>query len=61
MARTGPAAHDDRPTMYILAGLRVIGFFANLSVRPVAERFYMSDADLEAERRLAHEAGGAAR
>jgi len=37
----------------------VVGFFANLAVRPVAERYYMTDAELEAERRLAHEAGGA--
>ncbi len=33
-------------TMYIMAGLLVIGFFANLMVRPVAERFH------ENERRL---------
>ncbi len=61
LARNVPAAQAYNTTMYILAGLLVIGFFANLAVRPVAERFYMSDADLEAERRLAHEAGGAAR
>jgi hypothetical protein len=29
--------------MYILAGLLVIGFVANLAVRPVAERYYMTD------------------
>ena len=55
------AAQAYNTTMYILAGLLVIGFFANLAVRPVAERYYMTDAELEAERRLAHEAGGAAR
>ncbi len=61
LARGVPAAQAYNTTMYILAGLLVIGLFANLAVRPVAERFYMTEADLEAERRLAHEAGGASR
>jgi len=61
LSRGVPAAQAYNTTMYILAGLLVIGFFANLAVRPVAERYYMTDAELEAERRLAHEAGGAAR
>ena len=59
IARGVPAAQAYNTTMYILAGLLVIGFFANLAVRPVAERYYMTEAELEAERRLAHEAGGA--
>ncbi len=42
-------------TMYVLAGLLFIGFVCNLLIRPMAERFYMSDAALEAERRLAHD------
>jgi MFS family permease len=42
-------------TMYILAGLLVIGFIANLAVKPVDDRFFMSDAQLAEERRLAHE------
>jgi hypothetical protein len=33
----------------------VIGFIANLLVKPVAEKFYMTDVELEAERKLAHE------
>jgi hypothetical protein len=36
--------------MYVLAGLLVVGFFCNLAVRPVAERYYMSEAELEQER-----------
>ena len=28
------------PTMYLMAGLLVIGLFCNLSVRPVNERYY---------------------
>ncbi|HLQ22648.1 MAG TPA: OFA family MFS transporter [Gemmatimonadales bacterium] len=59
IARGVPAAQAYNTTMYILAGLLVVGFFANLAVRPVAERHYMTGAELEAERRLAHEAGGA--
>ena len=42
-------------TMYILAGLLVVGFLCNLLVRPVAEKHYMTDEDLEKERRLSHE------
>jgi MFS family permease len=40
---------------YVLAGMLVVGFIANLLVRPVAERFSMSPAELEAERRAGHE------
>ncbi len=32
-------------TMYILAGLLVVGFFCNLAVRPVHERHYMSETE----------------
>jgi MFS family permease len=48
-----PPAQAYNVTMYILAGLLVAGFFCNLAVRPVAERFYMSDDELEGERGLA--------
>jgi MFS family permease len=47
-----PAAQAYNVTMYVLAGLLVIGFFCNLAVRPVADRYYMSDQD------VAREAGG---
>ncbi len=43
------------PIFLVLAGLLVIGFIANLLVKPVAEKFYMTDVELEAERKLAHE------
>jgi len=56
IARGVPNAQAYNTTMYILAGLLVIGFFANLAVKPVAERYYMTDAELAAERQLAHEA-----
>ena len=38
-----PAAEAYNSVMYILAGLLVIGFVANLAVRPVAERYYMTE------------------
>ena len=56
IARGVPNAEAYNTTMYILAGLLVIGFFSNLAVKPVAERYYMTDAELAAERQLAHEA-----
>jgi len=47
------AAYDT--TMYILAGLLVGGFLCNLLVRPVAQKWFMTDAELEAEHKLAHD------
>ena len=35
-------------TMYILAGMLVLGFFCNLAVHHVSEKRYMSDAEVEA-------------
>jgi MFS family permease len=48
-----PAAQAYNVTMYVLAGLLAAGFFANLAVRPVDERYYMSDDELARERGLA--------
>lgn len=45
-----PNAQAYNTTMYLLAGLLVVGFVCNIAVRPVAERFFMSDAELEALR-----------
>lgn len=42
-------------TMYILVGMLVIGLICNLLVRPVADKHFMTDAELAAEKRLAHE------
>ncbi len=50
-----PAAQAYNTTMYVLAGLLLVGFFCNLAIKPVAERYYMTDAELETERRLAHD------
>ena len=38
-----PAAQAYNVTMYVLAGLLVIGWICNLAVRPVAERHYMRE------------------
>ena len=40
-------------TMYVLAGLLVLGFVCNALVKSVAERHYMSDEELKEEKRLA--------
>jgi MFS family permease len=48
-----PAAQAYNVTMYVLAGLLVAGFFANLGVRPVDDQYYMSDDELARERGLA--------
>jgi MFS family permease len=55
-----PVSQAYNVIMYILAALLVVGLICNLMVRPVAEKHYMSDAELEAERRLAHEKSAAA-
>ncbi|UTW09620.1 OFA family MFS transporter [Pseudomonas benzenivorans] len=47
------AAYDI--TLYILAGLLVLGFICNLLVRPVADKYFMTDAELAAERALSHD------
>jgi MFS family permease len=52
------AAYDT--TMYILAALLVGGFICNLLVRPVNPKWFMTDAELEAERKLAHDAAAKA-
>ena len=45
------AAYDI--TLYILAGLLVLGFICNLLVRPVADKYFMTDAELA----LGHDKG----
>jgi hypothetical protein len=47
-------------TMYILAGLLLLGFLANILVRPVAAKHFMTEEELTRERQLGHEKGNAA-
>ena len=50
-----PAAQAYNTTLYILAGLLVVGLLCNLLVRPVDERHFMSEDQLAAERARGHE------
>jgi MFS family permease len=43
-----PRDHIYDFTLYILAGMLVLGFFCNLAVHHVSEKRYMSDAEVEA-------------
>ncbi len=52
------AAYDT--TMYILAAMLVGGCICNLLVRPVNAKWFMSDDELAAERKLAHDAAARA-
>jgi MFS family permease len=44
------------PIFYILAGLLLVGWIANLLIRPVDPKWHMSDAELAAEHAKLHEA-----
>jgi MFS family permease len=44
--------------MLILAGLLVLGFIANLLIKPVNPKWHMSDAEVAAVQAKSHEAGG---
>jgi MFS family permease len=46
-------------TMYVLAGLLVIGLICNLLVRPVAAKYFMTDEQLANERKRAHDIAAA--
>jgi MFS family permease len=46
-------------TMYILVGFLVVGFIANLLVKPVNQKYFMTEEELAEERRLAHERAAA--
>lgn len=45
------AANAYQVTMYILAGLLVIGFVANLAIKPLPDRYFMTEDELTEERR----------
>ena len=46
-------------TMYILVGMLVVGLICNLLVRPLDDKWFMTDEELAQERRLAHEKAAA--
>ncbi len=43
------------PIFVVLAGLMVVGFIANMLVKPVAEKYFMSDAELAEVQKIGHE------
>ena len=45
-------------TMYILAGLLVVGFLCNLAIRPVSKRWHMTEEDIKAAEADKAHAGG---
>lgn len=50
-----PKAQAYDVTMYILAAMLVLGLICNLLVRPLNEKYFMSDEELAKEKLLAHE------
>jgi hypothetical protein len=50
-----PKAQAYDVTMYVLAGLIVLGIVLNTMIRPLADKHFMTDAELAAEKKLAHE------
>jgi MFS family permease len=50
-----PKAQAYDVTMYVLAAMIGVGLACNLFVRPVANKYFMTDAELAAEKKLAHE------
>ncbi|WP_427913046.1 OFA family MFS transporter [Ramlibacter sp. MMS24-I3-19] len=55
-----PRSQVYNQTMYILVGMLVIGLICNLLVRPLPDKYFMTEAELAEEKRLAHEKAAAA-
>lgn len=55
-----PKAQAYDITMYILASLLLLGLICNLLVKPLDEKYFMTDAELAREKELAHERSAAA-
>jgi MFS family permease len=55
IAQGVPKAQAYDITMYVLAGLLVLGLICNLMIRPVAAKYLMSEQELAKERQLAQE------
>jgi MFS family permease len=49
-----PVAEAYNTTMYVLAGLLVIGLICNFLVRPLSDRYFMGDEELARERQRGH-------
>jgi MFS family permease len=59
IGRGVPPAQAYNVTMYLMAALLVLGFVANLAVRPVEERYYMTEEELAREGGLVSAVGHA--
>jgi MFS family permease len=55
-----PKAQAYDVTMYVLAALVLLGLLCNLMVRPVADKYFMSEQELAHEKQLARERDAAA-
>ena len=42
-------------TMYILVGMLAVGLLCNLLIRPLSDKWFMTDAELAEERRISHD------
>ncbi len=55
LAHGVPRAQVYDVTMYIMAGLLVLGMICNAMIRPVEDKHFMSEDELALEKKLAHE------
>ena len=55
-----PRDHVYDVTMYVLAAMLAGGFVCNLLIKPVDRKFFMTEAEMAEEKRLAHERAVAA-
>jgi hypothetical protein len=55
LAHGVPKAQVYDITMYVLAGIVAVGLLCNAMVRPIADKHFMTDAELAEEKRLAHD------
>jgi MFS family permease len=56
LAQGVPRAQVYDITAYVLCGLLAIGFICNWLIKPVDAKYFMTDAELAEERKLAHDA-----
>jgi len=56
LARGVPAAHAYDLVAYVLCALLALGLLCNVLVRPVADKHFMTEAEVDAQRKLVNEA-----
>jgi hypothetical protein len=56
LERGVPAAHAYDIVAYILCALLALGLLCNVLVRPVADKHFMTEAEVESQRKLVNEA-----